>query len=209
MGLNISMLYHRFGLLIEWLAFFIFLFLAIYTLRVIKKEKKSYLKNAVKTPFHHFTLMLPHWWGKTSESNENLLIYKRFDTYYEWEARFHWMLLPTPIDTIASIEEFITQKINERHILFDEENFISHNSNSLSPHCKLSAEKFQILRIEGTATQEAEHRIYYDAFIAYEQGTNHLLFAESKSSILNGLLEGPYFEEVMKGLVYHNNDLNN
>ena len=54
-----------------------------------------------------------------------------------------------------------------------------------------------MVRLEGTATQEQTERLYYDAFLVREIKSGHYLYAESKSSILNGLVEGPYFEEVM------------
>ena len=57
-----------------------------------------------------------------------------------------------------------------------------------------------MVRLEGTATADRAERLYYDAFLIRNLKTGSFLYAESKSSILNGLVEGPYFEAVMTGM---------
>ena len=53
-----------------------------------------------------------------------------------------------------------------------------------------------MIEVGGTATENTIDRIYYD--IAMIRSDNEILICESKSSILNGAVEGPYFEEVLK-----------
>ena len=47
------------------------------------------------------------------------------------------------------------------------------------------------------STAYRKERLYYDAFLIREIKSGFYLYAESKSSVLNGLVEGPYFEAVM------------
>lgn len=183
----------NFGLAMEWMVFFILMGLGVYTMRVIKNEKNTYIKNARIVVFKNFKLYTPSWWTQTEEVNPNEISFKRTDTRYEWEARFMWFSAPEDKDII----ELFKDKIHERHILFDEENSVIHNPSDFCDKELIASGKYEMLRLEGTATADRAERLYYDAFLIREIANGHYLYAESKSSILNGLVEGPYFEEVM------------
>jgi hypothetical protein len=183
----------NFGLALEWLAFFLLMALGLYTMRVIKNEKKSYLENAKSISFKKFKLLVPNWWGEVPSSDSNEIIFKRLDTRYDWEARFIWNEEKTNLDII----ELFKEKIHARQILFDEDSSVVHNPSDFQTKDLIASNEFEMVRIEGTATAEKSERLYYDAFLIRELSTGHYLYAESKSSVLNGLVEGPYFEEVM------------
>lgn len=177
-------------LILEWTAV-VFLFgLGIYTARIIKNEKTNYLKEAREVHFQHFKLFVPKWWGDVETNSQNEICFKRLDTRYEWEAHFHWKTALSELDLINLFQS----QIHDRKILFDEDASIIYN-----PTDFLLGE-YEVVRLEGTATQDQQERLYYDAFLIRQKNSLNYLYAESKSSVLNGLVEGPYFEEVMKRL---------
>ncbi len=192
------------GLALEWLAFFLLMGFGVYTMRVIKNEKRNYLANAQEIIFKNFKLQTPKWWSLLPNENENEIVFKRLDTRYDWEARFIWNENPSDQDII----ELFKEKINDRKILFDEENSVIHNPSDFREKDLIASGKYEMVRLEGTATADRMERLYYDAFLIRHLETGHYLYAESRSSILNGLVEGPYFEEVMIRLSLNENTLN-
>lgn len=178
----------------EWLIFFLLMGFALYTLRVIKTEKANYLKNAKSIDFKKFKLIVPQWWGEVPTDSADVICFKRLDTRYDWEARFHWIEQTSEKDLV----ELFKEKIMERNILFDEENSVIHNPSDFKDKPIIASGNFEMVRLEGMATADRAERLYYDAFLIREIKSGHYLYAESKSSILNGLVEGPYFEEVMQ-----------
>jgi hypothetical protein len=175
-------------MIFEWTAVVLLLGLGLYTVRVIRNEKINYIKEAREIHFHIFKFFVPKWWSSIETGSENEICFKRLDTHYNWEARFHWLASSTETDLI----KIFKNKIHDRKILFDEEETIIYDPTD----CLSGA--FELVRLEGTATENQQERLYYDAFILREKKSGKFLYAESKSSVLNGLVEGPYFEEVMK-----------
>jgi hypothetical protein len=162
-------------------------------MKVIKNEKKTYLENANEIIFFHFKLLTPNWWSLVPSGIDNAILFKRLDSRYSWEARFTWEVEKSE----KNIIELFKDKIELRKLLFDEENSIIYNPTDFTDKDLIKSGRFEMVRLEGTATQEQTERLYYDAFLVREIKSGHYLYAESKSSILNGLVEGPYFEEVM------------
>jgi hypothetical protein len=187
------------SLIFEWLFLFLLIGLGIYTMSIIKNEKKNYLKNAKNIEFKNFRLLVPSWWGEIPSHSENILIFKRLDTRYDWQATFTWN--PENIDEKKEdIIELFKKLIVKRKILFDEDSSIIYNPSDFKDGALILSGLYEMVRLEGTATQDAQERLYYDAFLIREKESGAFLYAESKSSVLNGLIEGPYFEEVMTKL---------
>ncbi|MGZ3789718.1 MAG: hypothetical protein ACXVLQ_14410 [Bacteriovorax sp.] len=178
---------------LEWIALILLLGFGIYTMRIIKNEKKTYIKNAREIRFKLFKLFVPSWWGEIPTDSDNELCFKRLDTRYDWEARFIWNPQALNMDLI----ELFKSLIHARNILFDEETSIIYNPSDFKVGALINSGRFEMVRLEGTATEDRQERLYYDAFLVRELATGATLYAESKSSVLNGLIEGPYFEEVM------------
>lgn len=183
----------NFSLLFEWLSLILLLGLGIYTMRVIKNEFKTYLKNARIIVFKQFKLFIPSWWGEIPTNSENELCFKRLDTRYEWEAHFIW----NPNGDHQDLIELFKKHIHQRKILFDEETSIIYNPSDFKSGELITSGLYEMVRLEGTATLDKEERLYYDAFLVREKKSGAFLYAESKSSVLNGLIEGPYFEAVV------------
>lgn len=195
------MMFSNLTLVFQWLVFFAIMALGVYTLKVIKNEKRNYLENAQTVLFKKFVLLTPRWWTLVPGESENEISFKRTDTRYDWEARFVWIEEESKLDLI----ELFKEKIHARRILFDEENSVIHNPSDFREKDLIKSGRFEMVRLEGTATADRMERMYYDAFLIRELSSGHYLYAESKSSVLNGLVEGPYFEEVMLRLSLNEN----
>lgn len=180
-------------LVFEWLSLILLLGFGIYTLKIIKNEQKTYLKNARTVVFKQFKFFVPNWWGEIPTGLENELSFKRLDTRYDWEARFIW----SPIGNQRDLIELFKEHIAQRKILFDEDTSIIYNPSDFKNGELISSGLYEMVRLEGTATADKEQRLYYDAFLIRHKSSGAFLYAESRSSILNGLIEGPYFESVM------------
>ncbi len=183
--------------ILEWATLLALFLFAIYTLLIIKNEKKTFLKNAKEKNFHGLKLLCPHWWGEVETHNLNHLLFKRLDTRYDWEANFIFL---GPQNESLTIQEILKNTIEEKKMLFDQDTTIITNPSDFKSLPLLQTGKFEMCRVEGTATIDRQERTYYDAFMVRNTNTKDLYFMESKSSILNGLVEGPYFEEVIERL---------
>jgi hexokinase len=60
----------------------------------------------------------------------------------------------------------------------------------------------EVIRVEGKASQKVIERIYYDIYLTRRLNEPGYFIFESKSSVLNGLVEGPYFEESLSELEF-------
>ncbi len=183
----------------QW-AFVLFaLFFLAYLARVISKEKEDYLKKAILLSFNHFEFLIPSWWSVVSKT-PNKIIFKRADTYYDWKASFTWLDFHSQNEN-QGLKDYFATLVAKKGIQFDaQEVVIKENSDYQNHPLIRQFSETEMIRVEGTATENFEHRIYYDAYLVRDQKQRGFLFCESRSSILNGLLEGPYFEEVCNRL---------
>ena len=176
----------------DWLIVIgVMLFLA-YTAIVIKEEKQSYLDSSHPTDLKGFTFLIPSWWGVINK-DETQLAFERQDTRYEWRADFWWGEgIPE-----KSIEEQCVEKMKELKLEFDLDTSIIKNPSDFKTHPAVEKGDIEIVRIEGTATKAGIDRKYMDCFLIRDLKQEGHLWAISESSVLNGAVEGPYFEEVM------------
>lgn len=179
-----------------WAILIIFLLLGAYTLFIIKKEKVSYKVDAQIFPLKHYKLFVPNWWGVEMRGPENDFIkFKRLDTRYDWYAYFCWKK-----NVETSLDKILERHLQEQNIVFDEDRKIIKNSLELVKDPVLQNSIMEFYRLEGTATQSQEERLYLDLCLIKDKRFDGYFFAESKSSVLNGLVEGPFFEEALKYL---------
>ena len=164
-----------------------------YAMKAIKKEKTVFIENATSISFGPYILKVPGWWSITLQ-NENEIRFERTDTRYDWFALFK---IETLKENSKSIVEEFTDEIHERKLMFDLGAGVIHQPESTKQNALTNAD---VARVEGTATQNGIERVYYDAMLARDHETKIRLWAESKSSVLNGLVEGPYFEYVIQNL---------
>jgi hypothetical protein len=174
--------------LYQWLFVIICLSLATYTAIVIKKEKSIYLIHAKDFPFVHFLLKIPSWWTFKEDCTSTRASFYRSDTHYDWSAKFEWFSALS-LKKIESLN-ILTKIIEEKGISFDE---------GILPFRPFDLNPFEVIRMEGTATNNEDlSRLYYDIFILIDLNKEGYLVCESQSSVLNGLIEGPFFDEVIK-----------
>ena len=173
---------------------FIFLILVLlYTAYIIKNEKKHALKTGTKLNFHGLRFTIPKWWSR-NKNEDGHIGFSRKDSSYGWNSEFIWFS-KNKIKSIDDLQSTLEREISSRKIIFDSEASIITTPEEFS---SLYSRNINLLRVEGTATQDSEFRIYYDVFII---GTSEgHFYLESKSSILNGPIEGPFFEQVVLSL---------
>ncbi len=180
----------------DWVIFLFCFGAVIYTMIVVREEKSSYLDSAKKFRFHKFEFLIPSWWSINQEiSTEQNVIFHRADTHYEWFAQFKWI---EHYDKNEEIADQFTKIISELHIELDPDTSYSQNPGVLSSHPLIQNKEIEVMRIEGTGTLEQIERIYFDGFLMRNLKDKDCLFLQSRSSVLNGMLEGPYFEEALK-----------
>lgn len=164
-----------------------------YAMKAIKKEKEVFIENATSVVFGPYILKVPTWWSITTQ-NENEIKFERTDTRYDWYAHFTIEALRESHKNI--VEEF-TDEIHQRKLLFDIDAGVIHQPESTKQKALAKAD---VARVEGTATENGIERVYFDAILARDHEAKVRLWAQSKSSVLNGLVEGPYFEYVIQNL---------
>ncbi len=162
----------------------------------IKIEPEQYKESAIPTPFGEFNLLIPSWWTCT-EKKENSLKYERTDTRYDWIGKFE----KKNCDANLSAQEIIKLESKRMEIEFDEKFLISTNHSDVILNEELRNElKESFSRLESMATQFSRERIYMDLVIIKRPSEDFYYLFYSWSSVLNGMVEGPYFEEVLKYL---------
>jgi hypothetical protein len=167
----------------HWLILVSVLIMLTYAAYKIKNEPDQYDQTAKNLVFDSFTLKVPTWWGQTiNEKSE--IEFERLDTRYEWTANFQ---------SVEKIEleprDFLEQLINELSIKFDP---------GFDPEL-IQLNRIKVFRHEGMATENEIKRVYVDIAIVVSD-SGKVLRAVSRSSILNGCVEGPYFERVLHNL---------
>ena len=171
-----------------WIFIISILLLLSYAAIKIKNEPNDYLKKSTLFEFQHFILQIPSWWSLTVNEN-HLIKFERTDTNYDWYAQY-W----TVKDDSRSIDIILNELVSSLNIIFDD------SDNLEKFHLKKESGNFpiEISRVEGMSTMDAIDRAYFDIFVA--KSDNKILIGKSHSSILNGCVEGPYFEEVLQRL---------
>lgn len=187
--------------LFDWVILALLILGAIYTMLIIGKEKKTFKDEAYELQFGNLTLPVPRWWTQTNErSQENgeaWIKFERTDTRYDWFATFQYI----PGGHETPLEELLAHKLDLEEISYDESEVqIETDSRVLfrDPEAKIHFQ--EVIRVEGTATQKIIERIYYDIYIVRGLNEDGYFIFESRSSVLNGSLEGPFFEECISEL---------
>lgn len=179
----------------EWLILLLFIVAMIYTLFIIGEEKSTFKDESYEMVFDRLKLRIPKWWTLT-ETSDHKVRFERTDTRYDWFSSFEYV----PRSSEKDLPKILEDKLNAEGIEFDKDVQFETDSRVLFRDPKVQEHFQEVIRVEGTASQRVVDRIYYDIYIA--RGLNdegHFIF-ESWSSVLNGLVEGPYFEEGLSEL---------
>lgn len=167
----------------------------------IKEEQQAYVENAKEFELKNFLFFLPSWWTNTTESYDKdpatQAVFERTDTRYDWRADLEWFENSEELQ-IKSLDEILVSKLQELQLIFDPEESVIDIPTSFEEFIPYKEGRIDIIHIEGTATEDVSERVYFDCYLIKDNINEAYLLAKSRSSILNGSVEGPYFEEVMR-----------
>ncbi|WPU64716.1 hypothetical protein [Peredibacter starrii] len=181
----------------EWLILLSLIGGAFYTLKIIGEEKSTFKDESYEVQFSNLSLMIPNWWtivGQTSEA----LRFERTDTRYDWYANFTYL----PQHDGKTLPQLLEEKLDLEKIEFDMDVVFETDSRVLFRDSEIQEFFQEIIRVEGKASQNVVDRIYYDIYLMRSQNDAGYFIFESRSSVLNGLVEGPYFEESLAELSF-------
>jgi hypothetical protein len=168
---------------------------AIYTMRIIGKEQTSFKDDCYQVQFGRLQLLIPRWWSIV-EQTDHLIRFARTDTRYDWQASFSYL----PEQHQLPLTQLLEDKLNQQEIEFDLDVVFETDSRVLFRDSRIQEHFQEVIRVEGKASQQVMDRIYYDIYLMRGLNEAGYFIFESKSSVLNGLVEGPYFEESLAEL---------
>jgi hypothetical protein len=181
----------------QWGLVIIILALAVYILVQIGQEKVVYEKEAITQPFHSLMITYPKWWTPT-KVDPGFIHFERTDTHYAWFASVQ--SLPQTSDSAV---ECIWSWLQEHRIEIDELSETT-QANYIIKDKILCEHINSFYRLESTGTEDNIERTYLDICCFSLKNNEHYLLI-SKSSVLNGCLEGPFFEELLSRLTLQTN----
>jgi hypothetical protein len=184
-----------FNHLFDWIILILALVAAFYTLKVIGEEKSTFRNESYHVQFGDLSLMIPQWWTITEEAPMRLK-FERTDTRYDWFALYQYF----PDHENKTLPELLEAKLNLEEIEFDQDVVFETDSRVVFRDNKVQERFQEVIRVEGKGSQDVMERIYYDIYIMRALEDKGYFIFESKSSVLNGALEGPYFEESLAEL---------
>ena len=146
--------------------------------------------------FYRHQLLIPPWWTLAQESSL-LLRFERSDTHYDWVARFE----RRPCDPSHTAQDIAQQECTRLKVEFDPDRLQEIADARFIADAKCRKQLAQhSLRLEGTAKQFQTERCHLDLFVIKRPQCSHCYMFSSWSSVLSGLIEGPYFDQVLKNL---------
>ena len=181
----------------EWLILLSLIGGAFYTLKIIGEEKSTFKDESYEVQFSNLSLMIPNWWSIVGQTSEALR-FERTDTRYDWYANFTYH----PQHNGKTLPQLLEEKLDLEKIEFDMDVVFETDSRVLFRDDEIQEFFQEIIRVEGKASQNVVDRIYYDIYLMRSQNDAGYFIFESRSSVLNGLVEGPYFEESLAELSF-------
>lgn len=180
----------------DWLILLGFLFGLIYTMKIIRKESASVLEESTPLSWRGLVFHIPRWWTRT-RTEASLLQFERTDTRYDWYARFSWI----PGGTDKELHQLLNEYVEREELDYDRDDVVLELDARVVIRTPPVQEYFKdFIRVEGKASQRIEERVYLDLCLLRAADKKGYFLFESRSSVLNGMVEGPFFEEVLAEL---------
>ena len=179
----------------QWLLLLAVLIFAIYAMFVIKNEKETYDDESSPLNIGQIQIRIPHWWTQTKNSDSSYY-FERTDTRYEWYCKLDFI----QPESFQKIEDIFDLYIQEKNVQFDPDVTITTNPTHLFFAPGVSDKIIECLRVEGMGTQNNNKRIYWDVYLLRLGDDPAYYIFESWSSVLHGMLEGPFFETAVSRL---------
>lgn len=179
--------------LFDWALLLLLIGAALYTLKIVRQESTDFLDESFEVEFGKISLPIPRWWSITHQE-KYLIQFARTDTRYDWYARFEFF----PGENEVSLPDILHNKIEREELDYDKHDVvIETNSQHLFKDSDTQKYFIEVIRVEGKASQRIEDRVYFDMYLFRHKAENGYYLCESRSSVLNGLVEGPFFEECL------------
>lgn len=182
---------------LDWIILLALLAAAIYTLKVIGQEKSTFREECYQVQFADLGLIIPKWWTITEQSPAHLK-FERTDTRYDWFATYTYV----PDHQQKDMPKLLEEKLNHELIEFDMDVVFETDSRVLFRDSQVQEQFQEVIRVEGQASQNVMDRIYYDIYLMRRLNDPGYFMFVSRSSILSGAIEGPYFEESLSELSF-------
>lgn len=183
--------------LFDWLVLIALILGAFYTMKVIGEEKSSFKDESYLVQFENLSLMIPNWWTIVRQTDHSIR-FERTDTRYDWYAVFSFF----PDHEGKDLDKLLEDKLNLEQLEFDMDVTFETDSRVLFRDSAIQETFQEVIRVEGKASQNVTERAYYDIYIMRALDSKGYFIFESWSSVLNGLVEGPYFEESLSELSF-------
>jgi hypothetical protein len=177
----------------SWLVVSLIIFGLIYTAFKINGEKKQFLQDGKWMTWQYFEFFIPAWWTQDITFQEGLR-FMRADTHYDWYFEISK-------DESSSATQAKDKYLLNEKIQLDPDAVYTTEKTYLLKNEPLLAKVEDFFRVESTATENETDRIYLDG-VWIKLKDDYTLQLISKSSVLNGGIEGPYFEEVVKEIKF-------
>lgn len=181
----------------DWLMLLGVLGAAFYTLKIIGEEKTTFKEESYEVQFGNLSLDIPSWWTLVDQKDTQLR-FERTDTNYEWYALYTYI----PDHQGKSMPDLLEDKLNLEKIEFDMDVVFETDSRVVFRDPKIQEYFQEMIRVEGKGSKNEVDRIYYDIYLMRGLEDSGYFIFESKSSVLNGAVEGPYFEESLACLSF-------
>ena len=181
----------------SWLILCSLIIALLYTALVVKNERSRYLKQGQWTVFGDYQLLIPPWWTPTLHSPQ-ALSYARTDYPSDWHAHFE----RKPCDPILTAPRYCSSRMHPPPSTIRPP--VSGNYRRMPALC--STPKIAShwppppCASSGPAGQFSTQRCHLDLLVIKHRHCPYYDLFYSWSSILYGLMEGPYFDEVLRGL---------
>lgn len=180
----------------EWTIVLILIIFLLYISYKIKNEFKNYSKNKKLIKLKHFNFFVPSWWEPVKDKNK--IKFRSKSSQEIWYSSVE--VIQSEYNGLKP-ENMLEKQIEKIHIIFDHDhitykNKLPGNNSNLKENHKLNF----ILK-EGTGTENESRRIYLQiAIVQHKEEPNYYLITENLSPVLEGGIEGPYFEELIKSI---------
>lgn len=179
----------------QWLILLAALIFAIYTLFIVKNEVKTFQEESQPLRIGEVELQIANWWTAKTKSS-HLHLFERTDTRYDWYAKLEYI----ECQKFEKIEIIFEKYLSTLQIAFDPDVVVTTEPSHLFIDTNSREQIIECLRVEGKATQDQMNRIYLDLYVFRVRNNQNYYVFESLSSVLNGMLEGPFFEEAVSRL---------
>jgi len=186
--------------LFDWVILIAMIGGAAYAMKIIGEEKSTFKDESYEVQFGNLSLMIPNWWSIVEQTPTHLR-FERTDTRYDWYSTFIYY----PAHNDKSMPDLLEEKLNQDLIEFDMDVVFETDSRVLFRNTQIQEYFQEVIRVEGKGSQNVIDRIYCDIYIMRALNDTGYFIFESRSSVLNGMLEGPYFEESLAELRFAEN----